>query len=287
MRADLWTVAQWGVLLSAFASLAVAAPPVVRHAFGIVVIEQRAPSHPLRLNPDVRPLDLTAALELAPFGRAAAAPSEQIAASADGYPEMQLKGVFSAPDSKASSALIALADVQGFYRVGDPISAGLSLQTVALDHVIIAAPDGTLTLHFDQTETNLAARAPAVETDEINTRLRAAAVVADRNQRAGAPKTTEDYISYWRRKIQKNPQAVLETIGLEPSDEGYRIAQKHNRGVRLAGLQAGDVVRSVNGSAVGNPDEDRDAYDKIAASGQARLEVQRGDKILTFSFPLR
>lgn len=65
------------------------------------------------------------------------------------------------------------------------------------------------------------------------------------------------------------------------------IAESHDVGVKLAGLKSGDLVRSVNGQTVGNPDDDRRFYDRIAASGQARLEVERNGRILTFSFPLR
>ncbi|WP_300019247.1 type II secretion system protein N [uncultured Roseobacter sp.] len=289
MRVDFWTVGQWGLLLSAVASLVVAAPPVARHTLGIVVLEQPAQRQAAPLAMELQDTDLTAVLALAPFGRAVASGPEIAGSSTEGHPDMALKGVFSAPDGGNSSALIAISEDQAFYGMGDLISADLRLLSIAADHVVIAAPDGTITLYFDQAaETELAASAANVkETGALNDQLRSAVVIADRNQRAGAPQTTEDYISYWRRKIRKNPQAVLETIGLEPADDGYRIAQTHNRGVRLAGLQAGDLVRSVNGRAVGNPDEDRGAYDQIAASGHARLEVQRGNKTLTFSFPLR
>ena len=80
---------------------------------------------------------------------------------------------------------------------------------------------------------------------------------------------------------------MLDEIGLTPGDDGYVIAARHDVGVRLAGLTAGDLVRSFNGQAVGNPDDDRRFYDRIAASGQARLEVERNGRVLTFSFPLR
>lgn len=285
---DVWTVGQLGLLLSAVASLAIAAPPVVRHTLGIVVLERPALTRKAPADEDQKGLDLTAILTLAPFGRAVSSAPEAAVSSAVGKPDMTLKGVFSAQDGSGSSALIAVSGEQAFYGVGDPISAGVRLRNIAADHVVIALPDSTITLAFDQaTATDLSTPAVETKTDVINDRLRRAVGVAARSPRTDAPKTTEDYISYWRRKIRKNPQAVLKTIGLEPVEDGYKIAQKHNRGVRLAGLQAGDLVRSVNGRAVGKPEEDRSAYDQIAAAGHARLEVQRGEKILTFSFPLR
>ncbi|KZZ62765.1 hypothetical protein A3764_00950 [Sulfitobacter sp. HI0129] len=91
----------------------------------------------------------------------------------------------------------------------------------------------------------------------------------------------------WRERIRANPAEVLDTIGLVPTDNGYRIADEHDTGVSRAGLQAGDVVTTVNGQAVGNVEQDRALYDSVAASGIARIEVERNGKTIVMSFPLQ
>ncbi|MBW4707433.1 hypothetical protein KX928_06505 [Roseobacter sp. YSTF-M11] len=288
MKIDMWFAVQLGIAAAVIGSLGWAAPPVIRHSLGVVMVEKSTPTQEAEPEAEARALDLSAVLALAPFGRAAPSADAAAGAPAAALPDIALKGILSAAQEDASIALIAVADVQGLYRAGDPLSDTIQVEAVARDHVMIRANGRPLQLLFDEVPSADDGEARDEGTEvSLNDRLRAATVVADRSARTSPPETTAEYISYWRRKIRKNPQAVLDQIGLEAAGDGYRIAQKHDRGVRLAGLQAGDLVRSVNGRAVGNPDEDRRAYDAIAASGQARLEVQRGDKILTFSFPLR
>ncbi|MGC3939100.1 type II secretion system protein N [Roseobacter sp. EG26] len=287
MKFDPWHLGQLGIGLLVAGPLIWQMPSVVRHSLGIVVLEQ--PERTInQTDTDDPTVDLTALLAFRPFGRAAAEATIDFGAPTNALPDLTLNGVLKSARAEASAALISVADVQDLFREGDPISEGLRVESVASDHVVICSRTKKIILTFEETqETEGEKTKNAAAETPINDRLRAAAVVADRTSRTGLPETTQEYIAYWRQKIRKNPQAVLDTIGLEPVGDGYRIAQKHNRGVRLAGLQAGDLVRSVNGKSVGNPKEDRKTYDAIAASGQARIEVQRGDRLLTFSFPLR
>ena len=79
----------------------------------------------------------------------------------------------------------------------------------------------------------------------------------------------------------------MDAIGLIPVENGYRVAEQHDSGVGLAGLRADDVVTSVNGQAVGDVERDRQLFDEVAASGQARIEVRRDGRSLVMTFPLR
>ena len=101
------------------------------------------------------------------------------------------------------------------------------------------------------------------------------------------PQTVQDQISMWQERIRANPQEVLDTIGLIPVENGYRIAEQHDSGVDLAGLQVGDVITSVNGQAVGDVDQDRQLFDEVVSSGHARIEVQRDGRTLVLTFPLQ
>ena len=81
----------------------------------------------------------------------------------------------------------------------------------------------------------------------------------------------QDHIDLWRDRIRKNPQDVLDRIGLVPGPEGYTIAAEHDLGVAKMGLQQGDLVTRVNGEQVGNVDSDRELYDEIAKAGLATI----------------
>ncbi|MEM9638245.1 MAG: type II secretion system protein N [Pseudomonadota bacterium] len=288
MTVDFWRIGQWTIVACVAGSLAWSLPPVLRHSAGIVVTEKVGPVTRQQAPETQTPLDLSAVLALAPFGKAQVASVPKSDAPTSALPDLTLKGILSSSRVGASLALIALGAEQNLYREGDALSDRFVVRSVATDHVILGADQGQITLRFDDSQkADSDDETETVAGPSLNNRLRAAAIVADQRQPLARPETTAEYLSYWRRKIRKNPQAVMREIGLEAAGDGYRIAQKHNRGVRLAGLQAGDLVRRVNGRAVGDPTADRQAYDEIAASGQARLEVQRGDKTLTFSFPLR
>ena len=276
-----------GLVLIATGSVVFTALPVMRHAAGIIVL---APGAPAIAVPAEAPdhVDLTPLLERAPFGRAAStAPSGQ--STAGTKPDFVLRGVFSTLGAP-SAALLAVDGETDRYREGQAVTASYLLSQVAVDHVVLTGKGGTITLRFDGQDTDGAnQQADGARSGPIDliARLGRGLVVPARAQRSKPPETTSEYIDYWRKRIRKNPKAVLDEIGLTPGDDGYVIADRHDVGVRLAGLKAGDLVRSVNGRPVGNPDDDRRFYDRIAASGQARLEVERNGRVMTFSFPLR
>ena len=275
------------VILIAGGTVVSAAVPVMRHATGIVAIASDTtalpPAPALQDHVDLAPL-----LERAPFGQAAR--SEPVSNnSTAAVPDFVLRGVFSSVGA-ASAALLQIDGETGLYREAEDVTATYALSRVASDHVILKGNGQTITLSFDAEDILEAARPADKATSgpaDLIARLGRDLVVPVRAEPSKPPETTTEYIDYWRKRIQRNPKAVLDEIGLTPSEEGYVIADRHDVGVRLAGLKSGDLVRSVNGQAVGDPDDDRRFYDRVAASGQARLEVERNGRILTFSFPLR
>lgn len=274
-------------------SLAWAGMPVIRHQIGIVATPAIALPLPAALaSRQDRALDLTPVLALAPFGRALALAGADRGEMGPEAPDFSLHGIIVADPARRSVALISDGEGQALYRQGAPIAGKGRIELIAPGQVEIQIGGRMIVLHLDE-DPVLADAIPTGQKQLADTpkslldRMRASAVVASRRPRAEPPETTEQYIDYWRHRIRKNPAAVLEAIGLKPSGDGYVIAENHDSGVRLAGLRAGDMVRSVNGQPVGDPNTDRRYFDQIAASGQARLEVLRGGDILTFSFPLR
>ncbi|MFL4470146.1 type II secretion system protein N [Tateyamaria armeniaca] len=270
----------------ALASVAWAAVPMARHMAGIVVLDAPAVIDlPVPHSED--PPDLAAILALAPFGRAAVQDQGPEAATIT-RPDLVLRGIFAA-EQATSTALLDVAGVPGLYRERMQVTDRLEITRIASDRVELTDGDTAITLHFDE---DVEVNAPEVIADAavapaLLDRLQGGFVVAARYEKPGQPETTSEYIDYWRQRVRKNPQAVLDEIGLKPTDRGYLIAERHDAGVRLAGLRSGDLVRSVNGKPVGNPENDTRFYDEIAATGQARIEVERGGRILSFSFPLR
>lgn len=277
------TVARVCVVCVALGSIAWAAVPMTRHMAGIVVLEaEPAPTLPVSHN-EAAP-DLTGMLTLAPFGRVPTAPQSPVQGASD-MPDIVLRGIFAARDAE-SAALLDVDGEPGLYRVAMKISDRLDV--VRITPALVELADGTRTiiLRFDS-DAEIENSPQVVEGPSLHERLSTDLVIPATYEKPGKPETTAEYIDYWRHRVRKNPQAVLDEIGLRPTDQGYVIADTHDVGVRLAGLRSGDLVRKVNGRTVGDPETDRRFYDEIAAAGQARIEVERGGQVLSFSFPLR
>ena len=90
-------------------------------------------------------------------------------------------------------------------------------------------------------------------------------------------------VSNFEKSLVENANEALNSIGVEPVQQGtakgYRLgALATHPTLRQTGLQAGDVLLSVNDRAVGDISEDRLELSQMVASGSARLEVQRGDR---------
>jgi general secretion pathway protein C len=263
------------------ASLVWAALPVARHSAGIVVLDSLPlPDAPKEQNDAA---DLSALLTFTPFGHQ---PQSQPAQSSAKRPEIILRGIF-ASQTSASTALLEVDGETGLYRAEMVVADALVVTQILPDVVHLKDDQSTVSLRFDETTEGKGTTRVTDTRSDLMARLRQSTAVPAKYQPPKAPETTADYIDYWRHRIRKNPQAVLDEIGLRPTDAGYVIAETHDIGVRLAGLQSGDLVRMVNGQNVGDPDSDRALYDQIAAAGIARLEVERDGKTLSFSFPLR
>ena len=281
IRADVF--ARMGLACVAFASVLWAAIPMARHMAGIVVLET-PPLPAVQTERPAKALDLTNMLALAPFGRTPSDESASVTDAAD-LPDIELRGIFAAQDAM-SAALLNVDGEPGLYREAMQVADRLDVVRITPELVELADGDRTMTLRFDE-GTDIQEPTAVVEGPSLHERLRGDIVVAAAYEKPGQPETTAEYIDYWRHRVRKNPQAVLDEIGLKPTDQGYVIAESHDVGVRLAGLRSGDLVRTVNGRPVGDPDNDRRFYDEIAAAGQARIEVERGGRTLSFSFPLR
>ena len=269
-------------LLVMLGLIAASAAPVVWHWQGDFAApaapqDRTAPAQAASTLP---PADIDPILALAAFGTP---PEVAVDATPIGETTLALTllGVVLRSEPAQSRALIANAGTSGQYGPGDTITDRAKLVEVATDHVILDV-EGTLqTLSFPTPETADQAQVPVLTGTERLT----AAITAQ--SEPAEPETTQDYIDLWRERIIANPGEVLTAIGLIPTPEGYVIAEQHDSGVGQAGLRAGDLVKTVNGQAVGNVEQDRQLYDDVAASGMARIEIERDGRTIVMSFPLQ
>ena len=249
-------------------------------------------------------IDKIARLNL--FGRADVDAGSQSVGRSDA-PEtslrLELVGIFQADEPEGSSAIIS---EQGrpaeLYGIGDRIPGNAELVEVYTDRVVLRRGGIYETLRFDDerlihpdTIDEISQREPGSQiNDAFGTTDQSGQQNAfgTNDQSAQQPRTVREFVDTYRERIQNDPQMTLNSLGLKPVStteaKGYKLGKLADSPyLSQTGLQAGDVILSVNGRPVGNAGQDRLEIDNIIAQGSARLEVQRGSRRFFVTASLR
>jgi general secretion pathway protein C len=262
-----------------------------------------------RSEPTVRqPVDVNAILTRNLFGTAGDMPvdvARATAATVATQLPLDLLGVFVAEEGSASAAIISQRGRPGLlYTVGAEVPGSARLVEVHPNHVVLCRSGVNETLHFPTGSAALAARRNVPEPlqepvysepqmqDEVyyeEPYQEPYQEPYEQYQEEPAPMdepvmpSAQQLIDDYRDRIDEAPAATLDELGVtvvgEGSPEGYRVGDlAHSPLLSHTGLQPGDVILSVNGRPVGNPDEDRTEIQNVLAHGSARLEIQRGTR---------
>jgi general secretion pathway protein C len=149
-------------------------------------------------------------------------------------------------------------------RVGESLQAGIRLVEIAGDHVVIESGEGRQRLGFGtgqaatQVQTSLPSAAPAAPT---------------------APSALD-------------PARLLEQAGLAPREtngllSGYTVIPRGDGALlRQAGLQAGDVLLSVNGQTL-TPERYQDLTKELAGRPSLQLTFERDGASQSITVPLQ
>jgi len=196
---------------------------------------------------------------------------------------LDLQSVFVADDIQAdpSAAIVAQRGKAGLlYRVGDKLPGNATLVEVRTDRIILRRAGTRETLMFPKAKVQLVTRIFDANDESTGD--------PDRSSNDGLTiqeieRGQTSLIETFREKLATDASATLSELGIEPVDNagagGYRIADVgQSPYLRQTGLQAGDVILSVNGRPVGDISSDQLEIDNIMAQGSARIEVQRGSR---------
>ena len=223
---------------------------------------------------------------------------DPIAAPVQPPPNIVLKGVLMAIPESLSSAMLDVNGEVKNYRIGDTLKdSDYTFVAVAWNEVIIAdAYDKEIVIKMpeamplDQSamlagavsnqrlpdntmSPNLPNTAPP---DQVNTE-------SEPNGEASSEGEPKSPIDEAVTELQSNPASYLSRMGVMASGESYQVtaampAKLRNR----LGLEPGDKVLTVNGQSVGsNPGQDANVLQQAKQSGEAQIEVQRGDQVIT------
>ena len=198
---------------------------------------------------------------------------------------LTLLGVFQAEHPEDSAAIVAQKGKSGLrYGIGQTMPGNAELVEVFADHIILRRAGVRETLRFPKSDKMIS----AVEGD-----ARAATAAPSSPRRAAPtranpasnplPETTEQLVAEYRDKLAQDPQGTLNSLGVTPvtsgDSQGYKLGGLASSPyLRNTGLQAGDVLLSVNGQAVGDIQLDQMRMASVLSEGSARLEIMRGKR---------
>jgi general secretion pathway protein C len=206
---------------------------------------------------------------------------------------LTLEGVFQAERPEESAAIVSEQGKPGeLFLVGGKMPGNAVLTEVHADRIVLRRGTVFETLRFSdepsmftpnsREEPPMADASEAVEEPPAPDNTEAAEAPPDASSGEN-PAAIGNVVQSYRERLQQDPVGTLNSLGVAPVSsagaQGYRLDNLANSPyLAQTGLQAGDVVLSVNGRPVGDVQQDQAEIDNIVAQGSARLEVQRGTR---------
>ncbi|MGA6101726.1 type II secretion system protein N [Psychrobacter pocilloporae] len=218
---------------------------------------------------------------------------DPIAAAVQPPPNVELKGVLLAIPESMSSALLNINGEVKNYRIGDGLKdSDYILVAVDWNSVIIAdANDKETVISMPEAmpldQGDMLAGAVSNQRLPNNNMLPTAPQTLQYTPPEPAETTDENNpqsaIEEAVTALQENPASYLSRMGVMASGESYQVTAAMPSKLRnRLGLEPGDKVLTVNGQNVGNnPAQDASVLQQVQQAGEAQIEVQRGEQVIT------
>jgi general secretion pathway protein C len=210
------------------------------------------------------------------FGRYQA-PAAGAALSAPDTPlNLALLGVLADDREQYSRALIAQGADERSFAVGDDVSAGVTLQAIFPDRVILSRNGRLETLRLERDKPGAGGDGEPSPLAQADVRV------------PGAPPP----LAQVRDEVLKDPSKASDYVRMQPATvsgqlRGYRVYPGRDRAAfTAAGLRPGDLVTSVNGVQLDDPAKALQMLGDLASAGQVNLVVERGGQTQNISINL-
>lgn len=236
-----------------------------------------------------REVDIASIAQWHMFGEAGVKtkmPVQQAKSAPDTKLRLELAGVYVAPLNADSSAIIIEKGKSESYKVGDSLTGGVTLHEVYSDRVILDRNGRLETLRFS--EKSLSSNSSRNVGRPVGRARKSHGSTVLNDLRRGNIRNSKDMM----QRLEDNPVAQLSSFineaGLEPVENGrFRVSSSAPKDVLLAvGLRKGDIINKINGQSPGVIRDDASLLQDIIVSGEAKIEVQRGKRRFTVSYPL-
>lgn len=196
--------------------------------------------------------------------------------SADDQVEMRLQGVVVSSPSSGSTAVIKVGETAESYVIGQLVAGtAYRLAAVYWDNVVLKHNNGsTKVLKFSGIG-NL--YQPQPDQDDQGQSNDVPPIVA-------APPSSQSAIGQAIEQMTDDREEYLKKMGVNTSGgQGYEVTEQTPAALRSKlGLKAGDRILSLNGKSVGQGQSDVQLLEQAKREGQVKIEVKRGDQVMTF-----
>lgn len=202
--------------------------------------------------------------------------NEPAATSADDNVNLELQGVLLGQPNYLSSAVIKLNDTAERYRVGETVgSTSYQLAEVYWDHVILKQGNGaTREVKFKGLDKGLYQPIAPVLNSANN--VQPPTVAPTQN-------TPQSALGQAIQQMQDNRDQYLKNMGVSGGGtDGYEISDKTPSNLKnTLGLRSGDRILSINGQSVGQGLNEVQLLEQVRREGHAKIEIKRGDQVMT------
>lgn len=212
------------------------------------------------------------------FGAVNATQSKPQQVEAASAPETRLSltlfGVFVGDSPQMGSAIIGKGAEQNFYKVGQKIMAGVTLQEVYNDRVVILREGKSEVLKFPKTE--------SAEVSTVEPTPASPPTVPDANA------SLKDY----QQALKAEPLKIFDYMTFKPVRrgqmfKGYRVLpQKDRQLYDKLGLLPTDLVKGVNGIYLNSDSDAMNILGELKDARQIELKIFRNGREETLSFSL-
>ena len=196
-----------------------------------------------------------------------------------------LQGVMVASPSYNSSAVLKINDQVDRYRVGEMLAnSGFELAEVYWDRVILRRSTGaTQEVLFKGLENGL--NQPIVpETSASSSSMPAMP------SNSGMPEqpSPQNEIGRAIQQMQENKDQYLQNMGVSAADGSYEVTSRTPAALRnRLGLRPGDRILSLNGQTLSQGQTEAQLLEQARREGQVKLEIKRGDQVMTIQQDLK
>ena len=204
---------------------------------------------------------------------------------------LELQSVMVSTEEERSSAIVAQRGKAGIlYRIGDTLPGNAELVGIEHTEIYLRRAGVRESLAFPKSKsTKLTTTTTQPQANRQPVEYERYRDADDSVQEESNGTESLDSVSEYRERFADDAQGTLEDLGVEVAEGGgYRIGNlAQTPALRQTGLQAGDIILSVNGRPVGDLQQDQLELDNILAQGSARIEVRRGERrfFITASLP--